>query len=183
MAVEYCKLKKNKRLIEKIPELEEIQCLLFDLGSHIATPRTEGSSSSMHLARTEFSETHVEKIELAIDEMDKYLAPLKNFILPGGGLESSQFHICRAVCRRTERDMSPLLRESAIDETAPKFINRLSDYFFAVSRYCSLVTNHPESVYKLPKDRDSNNKYQRSGLSVMKEYDDDDQHQISISAA
>ncbi|GAM17258.1 hypothetical protein SAMD00019534_004330 [Acytostelium subglobosum LB1] len=160
LAIDYINANGNSHLIEKIRELEEIQCLLLDLGSHVATPRS--SSSDAHLQRTEFGEQPVNNLEEQIDRMDEHLPPLRNFILPGGGFVSSQLHVCRAVCRRCERDMVPLLRDEVIDATASKYVNRLSDYFFTIARYSSLRNNATESIYRTPKERSTDRSQQRS---------------------
>ena len=77
------------------PQLEQIQCLLQEVMSHIATPRSEASPAQ--LERTEFSPAHVELLEEWIDEMDTALPPLRNFILPSGGLAACSLHVARSV--------------------------------------------------------------------------------------
>eukprot|EP01132_Coremiostelium_polycephalum_P007721 gene7721-9496_t len=136
---------------EQIEHLEEIQSLLLDLGSHVATPRSQ--SPEPHLKRTGFNEEHVDTLELRIDEMTQYLPPLRNFILPGGGLAASQIHVARSVCRRAERELVPLLMRGDIESTASKYVNRLSDYFFTLARYTNHCLNQTEAVYKAPSDR------------------------------
>jgi len=106
-------------------QLSEVQSRLFDIGAHLATPRT--SSNAAQQARTEFDEHHVDTLEEWIDGMETVLPGLKNFILPSGGLVSSHLHVCRAVCRRAERSSVPLVaREDALPVVA-RYFNRLSD--------------------------------------------------------
>ena len=77
---------------------------------------------------------HVAFLEERIDEMDAALEPLRSFVLPGGHPAISQAHIARTVCRRTERAIHRLQEEVNLDHTMIQFYNRLSDYFFVLSR-------------------------------------------------
>lgn len=79
-------------------------------------------------------EAHVAFLEKRIDEMDAALEPLRSFVLPGGHPAISQAHIARTVCRRTERAIHRLQEEVRLDHTMIRFYNRLSDYFFVLSR-------------------------------------------------
>lgn len=77
-------------------QVEDIQARLIDLGSHVATPRkTEDDISEKKLAHTAFDEENVFKLERWIDHMETGLPPLKNFILPSGGLAASHIHLCK----------------------------------------------------------------------------------------
>jgi cob(I)alamin adenosyltransferase len=83
-------------------------------------------------------------IEKEIDNMEELLPPIKNFILPGGNLLVSYCHIARCVCRRSER---AVLRLNYSEETPPivnKFLNRLSDYLFVLSRKIGLELDSEE---------------------------------------
>lgn len=73
-------------------------------------------------------------LEERIDEMDSSLAPLHSFVIPGGHPAVSQAHVARTVCRRTERAILKLAQEISLDNEVLKFYNRLSDYFFVLSR-------------------------------------------------
>ena len=86
--------------------------------------------------------------------MDEQLPPLTNFILPSGGLASSQLHISRTVCRRSERNLVQLLQKEAIDDTAYRYVNRMSDYLFTLARFCAMVEGKPETVYQKKKVMD-----------------------------
>ena len=81
-------------------------------------------------------------LELAMDRMDAALPPLKNFILPGGHAYISHIHIARAVCRRAERRIIALQERK--NETVIKYINRLSDFLFVMSRHYSAEYNVTE---------------------------------------
>ncbi len=73
-------------------------------------------------------------LETKIDEMDASLEPLTSFVIPGGDPAVSQAHIARTVCRRTERTILKLAQDVNIQEDIIRFYNRLSDYFFVLSR-------------------------------------------------
>jgi cob(I)alamin adenosyltransferase len=73
-------------------------------------------------------------LEAKIDEMDASLEPLSSFLIPGGDLAVSQAHVARTVCRRTERCILKLAQDVNIQEDIIQFYNRLSDYFFVLSR-------------------------------------------------
>ena len=77
-------------------------------------------------------------IEKEIDIMEETLSPLKNFILPGGNILVSYCHIARCVCRRAERAISRLNQTEESPEIVNKFINRLSDFLFVLSRKIAL---------------------------------------------
>ena len=79
-------------------------------------------------------EEQVSFLESSIDEMDASLEPLTSFIIPGGDPAVSQAHIARTVCRRTERTILKLAQDVNIQEDIIRFYNRLSDYFFVLSR-------------------------------------------------
>ena len=96
-------------------QIDEIQARLLDVGSHIATPRSADEEDAKKIKHTEFDETHVLNLERWIDAMDENLPPLKNFILPSGGLAASQAHVARTVCRRAERDIVPLYEANKVD--------------------------------------------------------------------
>jgi cob(I)alamin adenosyltransferase len=77
-------------------------------------------------------------IEKEIDMMEETLPVLKNFILPGGNILISYCHITRCVCRRAERAISMLNKTEESPEIVNKFLNRLSDFLFVLSRKIGL---------------------------------------------
>ena len=77
--------------------LERIQCLLFELGSELATPQKDRQLSSG------IQPEDITWLESEMDQAEEELEPLKNFILPGGSRLSSYLHLARSVCRRAER--------------------------------------------------------------------------------
>jgi ATP:cob(I)alamin adenosyltransferase len=125
-------------------------CSLLDLGSHVATPLSSEKSSAIALRRTAFDASITLSLEESIDAMEATLAPLKNFILPGGGVASSALHIARTVCRRAERSVVALetAHPGDIEASVLAFLNRLSDWLFVASRVTARESGQPEVVYR-----------------------------------
>jgi cob(I)alamin adenosyltransferase len=86
----------------------------------------------------------VTKLELEIDKMEHKLTPLKSFIVPGGHIVVSYCHITRCVCRRAERAVVRLKESEFVPEMVLKFLNRLSDFLFVLSRVVSLDVGNEE---------------------------------------
>jgi cob(I)alamin adenosyltransferase len=124
--------------------LQAIQNLLFTIGSNLATDTSKTALKSASV----FGEKHAEWIENEIDQMDGQLTELKNFILPGGSVKAAQCHICRTVARRAERRIIEMNRTFTVDKNILVFINRLSDYFFALSRLILKEENLKEIAWK-----------------------------------
>ncbi|MBN1145508.1 MAG: cob(I)yrinic acid a,c-diamide adenosyltransferase [Bacteroidales bacterium] len=82
----------------------------------------------------EIREQDISTLENEIDRMEAVLPPLRSFVLPGGHVLSSQCHIARTVCRRAERQIIRLSAELFVPDTVIRYINRLSDYYFVLSR-------------------------------------------------
>ena len=76
-------------------------------------------------------------LEQTLDDINRDLKPLKEFILPGGGLAASHCHVARAVCRRAERMLVSLDKQQALNGHLIAYINRLSDYLFVLARAIS----------------------------------------------
>ncbi len=94
------------------------------------------------------NEADVEYLESAIDVMDHDLPGLTSFILPGGHPATSQAHVARTVCRRAERNILKLQDEESVEEIIIKYFNRLSDYFFLLSRKLSYYFGATEIPWK-----------------------------------
>ncbi|XP_018524018.1 corrinoid adenosyltransferase [Lates calcarifer] len=127
-------------------QLDKIQCILQDVGSNIATPRSSARES--HIKRTKFTAQPITDLETWIDNFTKELPPLTNFILPSGGKSSAALHLARTVCRRAERSVAPIVRSGEADPDVAKFLNRLSDYLFTVARYAATKEGNEEKIYK-----------------------------------
>lgn len=125
-----------------ISYLEFIQNELFNLGSVLA------SDPAKELVVPNIEDKHIEKLEQEIDQYDQILKPLKNFILPSGHLLISSAHICRTVCRRAERLVVALNDAEGCDPLLIKYLNRLSDYFFTLSRYYAHKLEVDEKEWK-----------------------------------
>jgi cob(I)alamin adenosyltransferase len=123
--------------------LRQIQDELFDLGSELATPPDFFQEGMYRVGERE-----VKKIEQLIDECQKSLEPLKSFILPGGGKLGAYLHQCRTVCRRAEREILRLSRVEELSEWPVKYVNRLSDLFFVLSRWISKQTGEAEYLWQ-----------------------------------
>lgn len=109
--------------------LRKVQELLFTLGADLATP----PSAKTRIERIQ--ENDITYLEEQIDELEKELEPLKNFILPGGSQAGATLHTARTICRRAERAAVACHKVDEISDTCIKFLNRLSDFFFVIARY------------------------------------------------
>lgn len=108
--------------------LKSIQDRLFTIGSNLA------SDPEKQLTTPDIYESDITALEQAMDEMNKGLPALKNFILPGGHPTVSYCHLARCVCRRAERRVVSLAQLEQVDEIIVRYLNRLSDYLFVLSR-------------------------------------------------
>ena len=149
-------------LTETATQLEEIMSRLFDVGAAIATPLDASSTSK--IARAAFDEgtsdtgdssinvsnrfTHTAELEGWIDEYSEILPPLKNFVLPSGGLCSAQLHVARSVCRRAERAVIPLVQRGALEASVSTYLNRLSDFLFMSARTAAMKKGYKEVVWQ-----------------------------------
>ena len=106
-----------------------IQNQLFNLGSIISS-----DGKKMKIQLPEISDKDIQIIEKEIDRVDAYLPKLNAFILPSGKDACSKCHIARTVCRRAERNLVALTKDSEINSVYIKYLNRLSDYLFVLAR-------------------------------------------------
>lgn len=123
--------------------LIEIQDRLFTIGSSLAS---DPEKSKMKIP--DLKESDVELLEKEMDEMDKVLPEMKSFVLPGGHTTVSYCHLARCVCRRAERLTIHLSEDSFVSELVIKYLNRLSDYLFVLSRKLSKDLNAQEIPWK-----------------------------------
>lgn len=120
-----------------------LQNELFDLGSQLATP--QGSEYPGMLV---IGDTEVTALEKCIDRCQEDLQPLESFILPGGGTVAAFLHQARTVCRRAERRVIELSHVESIDPGAIRYLNRLSDLLFVLSRWIALHSGTPEYLWE-----------------------------------
>jgi cob(I)alamin adenosyltransferase len=111
--------------------LSRIQNDLFDLGADLCTPEQENPQ----YPPLRIVEAQVDRLEHEIDAMNAELSPLKSFVLPGGTPAAAHLHLARTVSRRAERLMTELAEHEPVGTPALKYINRLSDHLFVLSRY------------------------------------------------
>lgn len=109
--------------------LIHVQRRLFSIGSCLASDPTRRP------LKADIREADIRELENGIDTMEQELPELMNFILPGGNKDAAIAHLCRTVCRRAERRVVALAEESEVQDEILSYINRLSDYFFIVSRF------------------------------------------------
>jgi cob(I)alamin adenosyltransferase len=114
--------------------LDSIQNDLFVIGALLATPAQDTRK------RTSLSSERTAMLEQWIDQMEKNLKPLKNFILPQGTPCAAHIHLARAISRRAERRIVTLDAQEKVEAAILIYINRLSDFLFVLARW----VNHQE---------------------------------------
>jgi cob(I)alamin adenosyltransferase len=123
--------------------LRKIQNQLFDIGSELATP-----PDAVYEGMFRVGEAEVTELEGLMDRCQKDLAPLKSFILPGGGRIHGFLHQARTVCRRAERELLAASRQEAIGEWPLRYLNRLSDLFFVLGRWVGKHMGETEYLWE-----------------------------------
>ncbi len=113
--------------------LAAIQNDLFDLGADLCTPE---DPPPKHEA-LRIGEAQVERLEREIDAFNANLAPLDSFVLPGGSPAAAYLHLARTVVRRAERQIVELAAHEKVNPAAIRYVNRLSDHLFVVSRHAN----------------------------------------------
>ncbi|HDZ56197.1 MAG TPA: cob(I)yrinic acid a,c-diamide adenosyltransferase [Pseudomonas xinjiangensis] len=124
-------------LSELCQTMGPIQHRLFDLGGELAVPGYDIISAG-----------DVAGLEELIDGFNGELAPLKNFILPGGSRCIALAHLARSVCRRAERRYLTLANQDPVNEQALIYLNRLSDLLFVAARTIARLQATPEVLWE-----------------------------------
>lgn len=114
--------------------LARIQNDLFDLGADLTVPERGDAVGKPALRVTQ---AQVDRLETEIDLLNEELQPLRSFVLPGGTAGAAALHVARTVCRRAERGIVELAAQpdEPVSDAALKYVNRLSDLLFVMSRY------------------------------------------------
>lgn len=122
---------------------------LFSIGAYLATPSTTHPSDNSDPQPAPISPDLLTDLEPQIDLLDSSIPPLKLFVLPGGSVGAAHAHVARTVCRRAERDILTLADTGAyVHPIVLTYINRLSDYLFALARYINHFTGTPELTWR-----------------------------------
>ena len=123
--------------------LRRLQNQLFDLGSELATPE-----DAVYEGMYRIGDDDVKELERLIDRCQKDLTPLRSFVLPGGGRIGAFLHQARTVCRRAEREILRLSRVEPITEGPLRYVNRLSDLLFVLSRWVGSRLGEKEYLWE-----------------------------------
>jgi cob(I)alamin adenosyltransferase len=122
--------------------LLDVQHDLFDLGGELAVP-----------GFTAIAEAHIARLEEAVERFNGSLAPLKEFVLPGGSRAASFAHFARTVCRRAERRVIALAAHEAVSPLVQRYLNRLSDLLFVLARVINVTEGVPDVLWQKGKVR------------------------------
>ncbi|NKE46797.1 cob(I)yrinic acid a,c-diamide adenosyltransferase [Roseomonas frigidaquae] len=107
--------------------LARIQNDLFDLGADLCVPGVGAD-------RLRVSDTQCLRLEAELAEMNALVPPLRSFVLPGGSAGAAHAHLARTIVRRAERDVVSLATADAVNPAVIRYLNRLSDHLFVLSR-------------------------------------------------
>lgn len=123
--------------------LKEIQDRLFTIGAELASEPEQNRKKL-----PELFESDIELLEKEIDAYTEVIPPLRAFVLPGGHQTVSFAHVARTVARRAERQSIRLSKKESVNPLTIKYLNRLSDYLFVLSRKITQEQNTPEISWK-----------------------------------
>jgi cob(I)alamin adenosyltransferase len=127
-----CDLPENIRTL-----LTAVQHQLFDLGGELCIP----GHAAIH-------DEDVARLEQHLDALNADLPPLRDFILPGGGMAAAHCHLARTICRRAERETVALSRAEPVRPEAVRYLNRLSDLLFVIARVLARHSGHGEVLWR-----------------------------------
>ncbi|OBZ11900.1 ATP:cob(I)alamin adenosyltransferase [Bacillus sp. FJAT-27264] len=133
-------LMEDEKFADVREQLLEIQHELFDCGSDLAYVKLSDNNYKVNIEMAG-------RLESWIDGLESENPALERFILPGGSQLSSVLHICRTICRRAERRTVTLARSSEVNPEVVIYLNRLSDYFFALARTANTRTGIADVEY------------------------------------
>ena len=124
--------------------LVDVQHDLFDLGGELSIP-----------GYAAVTEAHVLRLEDGVERYNATLAPLKEFVLPGGSRAAAACHLARTVCRRAERSLVALGRVEGVSDLSIRYMNRLSDLLFVAARTLNAAAGVPETLWNPGRERES----------------------------
>jgi cob(I)alamin adenosyltransferase len=135
--------------------IHNIQCILMNISTQIATPFKDNLES--WVSKVGINTSVISEIEKNIDRLDSILTTLKNFVVPSGNKLIAQIHVCRSITRRCERRYVSIRNSESIIELNEvlkdqldipiKYLNRLSDYLFVLSRFIAMTLDIEEDIY------------------------------------
>jgi cob(I)alamin adenosyltransferase len=117
--------------------LVDVQHDLFDLGGELSIP-----------GYAAVTEAHVVRLEDGVERYNANLAPLKEFVLPGGTRAAALAHVARTVCRRAERAVVHLANAESVSEPSRRYLNRLSDLLFVMARALNAAAGRPDVLWQ-----------------------------------
>jgi len=117
--------------------LVDVQHDLFDLGGELSIP-----------GYAAVTEAHVVRLEDGVERYNANLAPLKEFVLPGGTRAAALAHVARTVCRRAERSVVHLANVESVSEPSRRYLNRLSDLLFVMARALNAAAGRPDVLWQ-----------------------------------
>jgi cob(I)alamin adenosyltransferase len=129
-------------LAETLPEpiaacLVAVQHDLFDLGGELSIP-----------GYAAITDAHIDRLEADVERFNAELAPLKEFILPGGARAAALAHVARTVCRRAERSLIAAAASDVITDRSRVYLNRLSDLLFVLARALNHAEGRPDVLWQ-----------------------------------
>ncbi|MCW5981779.1 MAG: cob(I)yrinic acid a,c-diamide adenosyltransferase [Bryobacteraceae bacterium] len=122
--------------------LRRVQHELFNLGSLLATVPED-----LHPRQARITQSDIDRLEGEIDAAVAEVQPLRSFVLPGGSRLNAELHVCRTVARRAERLAVALSNEEEVAPEVLRYLNRLSDAFFAWSRWVNAALGAAEVLW------------------------------------
>jgi len=128
------------------PLLAEVQRDLFAIGGALAS-RDPAALRAEQRAKLGVTAERIRALERAIDDAERDLAPLRQFVLPAGAPKAAALHLARTVCRRAERSTVRLAHEQPVAPEILAYLNRLSDLLFVLARLANLRAGQPDVMW------------------------------------
>lgn len=138
-------LAESEENVEMVGHIHRVQQDLFDLGSTLATPPQHADR-----VKSPITAERIGWLEETMDLWNEELAPLRSFVLSGGGRFSALGHVARTVCRRCERIVLRLAREEDVPAEVLRYLNRLSDFLFVLARHLARIFGEDEPLWETP---------------------------------